>query len=605
MPIPSVKGLFGRSKRGQQTTYPDGPDMQGRSAEKDDLQKDGSGNEKVRLFRPYTFAVVLIVSLGGLIFGFDTGQISGFLEMEDFLERFHDQGTSSDPMSPDYYSFSNVVSGTIVGLLSIGTLFGALLSAPVADRFGRRVCIVFWNAMFVIGVIIQMTSTRAWYQVALGRWVAGLGVGGLSVLTPMYQSETAPRQIRGSMVGCYQLFITLGIFIAYAINYRTERIRGNDGASWRIPMGVGFIWPLLMVIGIAFLPESPRWDYRHNNIERARRTISRSYGVPINHWEVEREMREIKEKYDAEFAGGGKHVWYEIFTGPRMAYRTLLGVTLQALQQLTGANFFFYFGTTIFRSVGIDSYITSMILGAVNFVMTFPGILLVVEKAGRRKALMWGAGWMFMCFMVFSSVGHFALDQIDPSRTPQAGTVMIVFACLFIAGYAMTWGPVIWVVVGELFPTRYRTMCMGISSASNWIWNFLISFFTSFITASIDYQYGYIFAACCAVSIPVVYFFLEEHQGRTLEEIETMYLLHVPPPKSSKWIAPEGEDLVTADNLYLDRGARSIRKQDAAGMEGEQRLEKIPSATAEHGIHDVSGSAVPESSGARGASISG
>lgn len=125
----------------------------------------------------------------------DTGQISGFLEMEDFLERFGDQGP------PGNKSFSNAVSGTIVGLLSIGTLFGALLSAPVADRFGRRICIVFWNVMFCVGVVIQMTSTTAWYQVALGRWVAGLGVGGLSVLTPMYQSETAPRQIRGMMVG--------------------------------------------------------------------------------------------------------------------------------------------------------------------------------------------------------------------------------------------------------------------------------------------------------------------------------------------------------------------------------------------------------------------
>lgn len=204
--------------------------------------------------------------------------------------------------------------------------------------------------MFCVGVVIQMASTDKWYQVALGRWVAGLGVGGLSVLTPMYQSETAPRQIRGAMVGAYQLFITLGIFIAYAINYGTEGITGSDGASWRITMGVGFVFPIIMIIGILFLPESPRWDYRHNNIERARQTVSRSYGVPIDHWEVRREMREIKEKYDAEFAGGGKHVWYEIFTGPRMAYRTGLGVTLQALQQLTGANFCEYSTTESKRS---------------------------------------------------------------------------------------------------------------------------------------------------------------------------------------------------------------------------------------------------------------
>ncbi|KXS98760.1 hypothetical protein AC578_9038 [Pseudocercospora eumusae] len=531
-----------------------------------DVEKTETDSSRVSLLRPYTFAVAAIVSIGGFIFGYDTGQISGFLEMPDFIARFGSNG-----------GFTDAISGTIVGLLSIGTMFGALLSAPVADKFGRKICIIFWNIIFSVGVIIQIAATHKWYQVALGRWVAGLGVGGLSVLTPMYQSETAPRQIRGSMVGCYQLFITLGIFTAYCINYGT--VTSTGAAQWRIPMGVGFIWPVLMIAGILFLPESPRWDYRNNNIERARQTVARAYGVSTNHADVQREMREIKAKYDAEFAGGGKPKWYEVFTGPRMAYRTLLGVTMQALQQLTGANFFFYYGTTIFQATGLNnSYVTSMILGAVNFAFTFPG-LYVVEKAGRRGALMWGAAWMFMCFMVFSSVGHFALDIDAPRNTPKAGAAMIVFACLFIAGYAMTWGPVIWVIVGELYPTRYRTICMGMASSSNWTWNFLISFFSPFITSAIDFRYGYIFAACSGVAIPLVYFFLAEHQGRSLEEIDTIYITHVPPRKSAKWIPPEGEELVSADALYLTPGARGIRKDDAAGMEGEQRREVVPDAT--------------------------
>lgn len=190
--------------------------------------------------------------------------------------------------------------------------------------------------MFCVGVIVQITSTYTWYQVAIGRWVAGLGVGGLSVLTPMYQSETAPRQIRGALVSAYQLFITLGIFLADCINFGTEANR--SALSWRLPLGIGFIWPVLMMAGITILPESPRWDYRHGHVDRARVTISKSYGVPTNHWEVAREMREIKEKYDAENAGGGKHTFYEVFTGPRMAYRVTLGVVLQALQQLTGVS---------------------------------------------------------------------------------------------------------------------------------------------------------------------------------------------------------------------------------------------------------------------------
>ncbi|KAK3112900.1 hexose transporter hxt5 [Teratosphaeriaceae sp. CCFEE 6253] len=546
---------------------------------------------KVRMFRPRIFAMALIVSIGGLIFGYDTGQISGFLEMDDFLGRF---GNEPGP------AFSNVRSGTIVGLLSIGTLIGALISAPIADTFGRRICIVTWCIVFCIGVIVQISTEQHWYQIAVGRWVAGLGVGGLSVLTPMYQSETAPRQIRGALVSCYQLFITCGIWLAYVINFGTHNMAGAP--QWRIPMGIGFIFPSIMAVGICFLCESPRWDYRHGRIDRARATIAKSYGVSENHWEVQREMREIKEKYDAENAGGGKHKWYEVFTGPRMAYRTLLGVTLQALQQLTGANFFFYYGTTVFAGIGLsDSFVTSIILGSINFGMTFPG-LYVVEHFGRRRALITGALWMFMCFLIFASIGHFLL--VPGRETNTAGTVMIIFTALFIAGYAMTWGPIIWAVIGEIFPTRYRATCMGISSASNWIWNFLISFFTPFITSAIDYRYGYVFAACCFTGAVVVYFFLCESSGRSLEEIDTMYIMHVSPMKSTKWVAPEGEDLVTADRLYLEPGARNIRKSEAAGMESAHGMEEVPANTGQYGIDDVSGTAVPEASGTRGGSVS-
>lgn len=417
----------------------------------------------VKLFTPRIFAMIMIVSLGGLIFGYDTGQISGFLEMEDFLGRFGD--TTDVDGNP---AFSKVRSGTIVGLLSIGTLIGAIVGAPIADAFGRKLAIVFWNIIFCIGVVVQMTTLTTWYQIALGRWVAGLGVGALSVLTPMYQSETAPRQIRGSMVSCYQLFITLGIFIAYCINYGTKS--DVSPASWRIPMGVGYIWSVIMAVGIMFLRESPRWEYRKGRVESARTTIAKSYGVPENHWEVDREVREIQAKLDAEKAGGGEHPWYEIFTGPRMMYRTLLGISMQALQQLTGANFFFYYGTTIFTATGLDdSFQTSMILGGVNFLMTIPGTY-VVEKFGRRRALITGGLWMFMCFLVFASVGSFQLDQDTPTNTPQAGKIMIAFACLFIAGYAMTWAPIVWAIVGELYPTRYRAQAMGLATASNWIW---------------------------------------------------------------------------------------------------------------------------------------
>lgn len=189
--------------------------------------------------------------------------------------------------------------------------------------------------------------------------------------------------------------------------------------------------------------------------------------------------------------------------------------------------------SSIFRSTGLNnSYVTQIILGTVNVIMTIPG-LYFVERFGRRKCLIAGALWMFVCFMVFASVGHFALDQHAPETTPQAGVAMIVFACLFIAAFASTWGPMVWAVVAELYPARYRAKCMAVSTASNWLWNFLTAFFTPFITSAIDFRYGYVFAACCLAAAGVVDLFLMESQGKTLEEVDTMYIRGVWPEKSA------------------------------------------------------------------------
>lgn len=251
---------------------------------------------------------------------------------------------------------------------------------------------------------------------------------------------------------------------------------------------------------------------------------------------VDGEIAEIQEKLEGE-ERGGSHPWYGIFTGPRMLYRKLLGMALQGGQQLTGANYFFYYGTTIFSATGLsNSYVTSIILGTVNVVATIAG-LWIVDKVGRRKAMMAGAAWMAVCLLIYSFVGHYQLDHINPSSTPQAGNIMIVFTCLFIAAFAATWGPLVWAIVGELYPARYRAICMALATATNWLFNFLISFFSTLITDQIDYLYGLVFAGSLVVLFFVVFFFMIETKDRSLEEIDTMYISNVNPITSAKWNA--------------------------------------------------------------------
>ncbi|KAJ5676913.1 MFS monosaccharide transporter [Penicillium maclennaniae] len=488
----------------------------------------------IPLFTLRSFIMGIFVSMGGFLFGYDTGQISGFLEMQNFLMRFGERNSDGT------YYFSNVRSGLIVALLSIGTLIGALIAAPIADRVGRKWSISGWCVILMAGVTVQISSpTGKWYQVALGRWTAGLGVGALSLLVPMYQAESGPRHIRGALVSTYQLFITLGIFVANCINYGTEK--RTDTGSWRIPMGITYLWALILGVGMLFFPESPRYDYRHNKVEKAVNNLSKIYGLPRNHRVLKIEFEEIRMKYEEE-VNTGKIGWVTFFKAPTMAKRVVVGVSLQALQQLTGANYFF--------STTGPRYVTQMILGGVNFGSTFLGLYLI-EHYGRRRSLIIGALWMFVCFMVFASVGHFSLNIDHPEQTHSAGVAMVVFACLFILGFASTWGPMVWTIIAELFPSQYRARGMSLATASNWLWNFLLAFFTPFIVGAIDFRYGYVFAGCLFLAAGLVYVAVIEGQGRTLEEIDTMYLMKVKPWKSSKFQFPADPNIIRAS---FDKG---------------------------------------------------
>ncbi|TFK67311.1 general substrate transporter [Pluteus cervinus] len=477
--------------------------------------------------------LALVASIGGFIFGYDTGQISDILIMNDFKLRFATCQNAGDASTCE---FSVVRAGLIVSLLSIGTLVGALAGAPLADFLGRRYAMVVDCIIFCIGVIIQISSTTSWVQFAIGRLISGLGVGALSCAVPMYQAETAPPELRGTLTATYQLFITFGILVAYCISIGTRNI--PSGGSWRTVVGIGFLWPVLLSVGILFMPESPRWLAAHHRNKEAQHSLARSAGVPIDQEEtdvyVQNELDEIVKSVQSQ--NQTRATWTDCFRPPRkILYRTCLGITLQSFQQLTGANYFFYYGATIFSSVGIsDPFITQIILGVVNFVCTFGG-LYVMERFGRRIPLILGGVWQAIWLFVFASAGTAKVPQDNPN----IGKLMIVSACLFILGFATTWAPGIWILIGETFPTRTRAKQGALATSANWTWNFLIAFFTPFIDKAIQFRYGFVFAACNLTAAVVVYFFLYESAHLPLESVDDMYNdPQCKPWTSRRWCPP-------------------------------------------------------------------
>jgi len=293
-----------------------------------------------------------------------------------------------------------------------------------------------------------------------------------------------------------------------------------------------------MILGGAILlcPESPRWLLQKGRGEEARRSISTVYGTGHDaELIIESEYNDIQRVVQQEqtLAPVG---WSDIFVVRNMTlYRTALGMTLQMFQQLTGANYFFYYGATIFKGVGLTSpFVTQVILNSVNFVSTFFG-LYIMERFGRRWPLIIGGIWQGCWLLVFATIG----TAKDPNTDQTAARVLITSGCMFIWGYAATWAPGIWILIGETFANRTRPRQAAASTFSNWVWNFLLAFFTTPIVNKIGFKYGYVFAGSNFLGAAIVFFTLYESAGLTLEAVDMMYNdPSVKPWNSGKWAPP-------------------------------------------------------------------
>lgn len=479
----------------------------------------------------------VLVAFGGFVFGFDTGTISGFVNMSDYLERFGELNADGE------YFLSNVRTGLIVAIFNVGCAVGGIFLSKIADVYGRRIGLMFSMIIYVVGIIVQISASDKWYQIVVGRAIAGLAVGTVSVLSPLFIGESAPKTLRGTLVCCFQLCITLGIFLGYCTTYGTKTY--TDSRQWRIPLGLCFAWAIMLVIGMVCMPESPRYLVVKNKIEEAKKSIGRSNKVSPEDPAVYTEVQLIQAGIERESLAGSAS-WTELVTGkPRIFRRVIMGIMLQSLQQLTGDNYFFYYGTTIFQAVGMtDSFQTSIVLGVVNFASTFLGIY-TIERFGRRLCLLTGSVCMFVCFIIYSILGvtNLYIDGYDGPTSVPTGDAMIFITTLYIFFFASTWAGGVYCIVSETYPLRIRSKAMSVATAANWIWGFLISFFTPFITSAIHFYYGFVFTGCLLFSFFYVYFFVVETKGLTLEEVDELYAQGVAPWKSSKWVPPTKEEM--------------------------------------------------------------
>ncbi|TFK56371.1 general substrate transporter [Heliocybe sulcata] len=476
--------------------------------------------------------LTIFIAFGGFLFGYDMGVISGCLIMPDFIDRFGQGPPGSRVLTSSRQSI-------ITSVISAGTFLGSLSQSLTSDRLGRRPSLLLWSFIFTVSIAIQTSTDTSLAQLTIGRFVAGLGVGAMSAIVPLYNGETAPQRLRGAMLVMYQLQINVGFLASYVIEQGTHTLPAS--ASWRVPIGLQMLWGLILLSGMFFLPESPRHLLYLARPAAARKVVAQMNGS-ASEAEVDAIIKEMEWGLRMENEGGSAG-WGECFSGnARMWRRTVNGMMLQGLQQINGQNFYYYYGDTFFKSAGapLSPYSIQTILGAVSVAGTIPSLVLI-ETLGRRNSLLIGAALQAAFALTAGLVGHFTLaptgtpSSLLTPRNRSGGAVLIAFAVLQVFAFSMSWGPAPWVYVGESFPLRVRSRCVALATATNWIWNFLGSFFSPRIAARIGPLILLVFCGILVFAFGYVYLFIPETKGLRLEEVDEMYRSGVKPWKSGEW----------------------------------------------------------------------
>jgi len=444
-----------------------------------------------------TFFIFTFGALGGLLFGFDTGIISG-----------------ASPLIESNFNLNIAQTGFITSSVLIGSSVGALGVGPLADRFGRKRLLILAAILFLLGSSLSMVAVGFWSMV-VARIILGFAVGSASALTPAYLAELAPAERRGSLGTLFQLMITLGILLAYVSNLGFLNHNLLGVRDWRWMLGSALIPAAMLLIGGLMLPESPRFLAEKGHTEEALSVLKMLRKNTTD--DPNKELADI-EMVAHQPKGGIK----ELLTIARPAVVVAVGIML--LQQLVGINSVIYFlpqvfikgfgfaeGSAIWISVGI---------GIVNFVVTVLATF-IMDKFNRKTFLMFGS------IVMAVSLGILAILNFTVNIHAAAIPTMILIA-IYIFGFAISWGPIAWVTIGEIFPLSVRGIGSSIGSAANWIGNFLVSQFFLVMLSYFHNNVGgpfAVFAVFAVLSMVFVHYLVPETRGKSLEEIE-MELRH-------------------------------------------------------------------------------
>lgn len=459
----------------------------------------------------FVIIICLIAAIGGFLFGFDTAVISGVL-----------------PFVVKDFAFDAMMEGWFVSCGLLGCIVGVIISGNLSDRKGRKFVMLLSAGLFFLSAIGCMLASDAFWLISF-RLIGGIGIGVASMICPLYISEISPPAYRGRMVALYQLAITIGIVAAYLSNVVLLSYSGNENLTgflhyiisedtWRSMMGIGLVPSLIFWVGLALIPESPRWLVLKGKLSKAFQILVKANDTAT----AEKEINAIEKSLRSERTG------LRELLQPLYRVPLFIGIALPFFAQASGINAVIYYGPSILDKAGFslgDAFGGQVTIGLVNVIFTFVAIF-TVDKWGRKPLLILG---------ITSAIISLAIIGILFSANIISGPWILIFILLFIAGFAFSFGPVTFIIISEIFPTAVRAQAVSIGILSMWIANFFVGQMTPVMLKSPSWGPAatfWTFALLCTPALWLTIKNIPETKGQSLEQIEEAWRIRTGKPES-------------------------------------------------------------------------
>ncbi|GJM16632.1 MAG: MFS transporter [Thermodesulfobacteriota bacterium] len=449
--------------------------------------KNKESNQKINIIVIFASA---IAALAGLLAGFDTGIISGALE---FIAKS--------------FQLTTIGKETVVSMVLVGGVIGALINGMLADKLGRKRMVVLASLLYIVGSVASALSPSELF-LEISRFVLGLAIGGASASAPLYIAEVSPARIRGSLVTLFQLAITIGILAAYFVD-----LAFTASGNWRFMLGSSFIPAVVLLIGMFGLPDSPRWLIKRGRLEDAKKILNKIYEGDTT--QVSTEIEDIQSVIATESEGS-----FAALFKPPASFALIIAVGLFIIQQFVGINTVIYYAPIIFKDAGMESskaaIWATVSVGVVNVLATFIAIWLI-DKVGRKPLMYAG-----LIGMILSLTGMgIAYKLIGSTSSSEIGTITVIAVWIYIACFAFSFGPIPWLMMTEIFPLQLRGRAVSIATMTSWGCNLIVSFtFLSLLNAIGTSYTFWLYALVGILGLFFVWRLVPETKGLSLEAIE-------------------------------------------------------------------------------------